>query len=97
MYAEIHKLKSILENNNIPFEFDNFLPEEGFSIHYPDIQNCICYAIETEYSQGYDEDLIQITGLLTKEEAEIEFCRGFLTAEEVFNRIKKHWEERKKS
>ena len=49
------------------------------------------------FLQGYDEkygDLIEIMGLLTDEEALNDTVVGWLTAEEVFRRIKEAWDER---
>ena len=42
---------------------------------------------------GSEEDKLEITGLLTEIEEEEDSVRGWLTAEEVFKRIKKHIEE----
>jgi len=39
---------------------------------------------------GSQEDKIEIMGLLTDEEAEHDSVLGYLTAEEVFERIKKY-------
>ena len=38
-------------------------------------------------------DRLEIMGLLTKEERKDGTVKGWLTAEDVFARIKKHWEE----
>ena len=45
-------------------------------------------AIEGFGSYGYADDLIEIMGLLTPEESENDSVKGWLTAEEVFKRIK---------
>ena len=42
---------------------------------------------------GSEEDKLEITGLLTEIEEEEDSVRGWLTAEEVFKRIKKHIED----
>ena len=44
---------------------------------------------------GSEEDKLEIMGLLTEIEEEEDSVRGWLTAEEVFKRIKKHIEEEK--
>lgn len=54
---------------------------------------CVCSAIWGYGSYGYEEGLIEIMGLLTPEEEEYDSVKGYLTADNVFNRIKKHWEE----
>ena len=56
----------------------------------------VCSAIETPMSYGNEKDLIEIQGLLTDKEYK-ETGRsvlGYLTAEDVFNRIKNHWESK---
>lgn len=52
-------------------------------------------AIEMESSYGNRQDRIEIMGLLTPEEACEDDVAGYLTAENVFERIKKHYEENK--
>ena len=52
----------------------------------------ICSAIETPFSYGHENDRIEISGLLTEEEYRNgDSVQGNLTAEDVFERIKKHW------
>lgn len=55
----------------------------------------VCSAIEHNYSYGGDQDLIEIMGLLTKEEEQYDSVKGHLSADDVFTRIKKHWEDNK--
>jgi hypothetical protein len=49
-------------------------------------------AIEHYASYGRSEDLLEIMGLLTSEEEGYDSVKGYLTAEDVFQRIKKHYE-----
>lgn len=87
---EIFKLKELLEQAGIPFEF--YLEKEGCHICYPmDGENRVCSAIQTKWSYGHEVDLIEIMGLLTEEEREEDSVKGWLAAEEVFERIKNHW------
>ena len=51
----------------------------------------VCSAIQTNFSYGHEDDLIEIMGLLTEEEREEDSVKGWLAAEEVFKRIEKHW------
>lgn len=96
-YKEIFKLKEMLEKAKVPFvwkEHKDF--RNGYQILYPveGIQN-ICSVIEHSFSYGSEKDLLEIQGLMTKEEEE-KYCDtvlGFLTAEDVFKRIKKHYKE----
>lgn len=104
-YGEMPKLIEMLKEANIPFEsFSSPFsgkqvcyygkegrpePEEGV-ISGPGI-GAICSVI---YGYGRDEGLLEISGLMTDEEYEKEgdSVLGYLTAENVFARIKKHWE-----
>ena len=92
---EIYKLKEMLENAEIPFEFEAkpMCFCRMIQIYYPKIGNVKCSVIESDFSYGSEFDLLEIMGLLTPEEQEIDSVLGFLTAEEVFQRIKRNWEE----
>ena len=95
-YNEILKLKEMLESAKIPFGFSKL--HGGYHIVYPaDDGECICSVIEHDSSYGREKDLLEIQGLMTKEELEEtqDTVLGYLTAEEVFQRIKNHWEKKK--
>lgn len=96
-YTEIFRLKEMLKKANIPFEFSEMFPEmeflRGYSLCYPTKADCECSVIEHGGSYGNEEDLLEIMGLLTEEEEEYNSVKGYLTAENVFTRIKKHYEE----
>ncbi len=96
-YNEIFKLKSMLEENHIPFEWieHNDL-RNGYQICYPGKDGkCVCSVIEHSFSYGYEKDLLEIQGLLTAEEEECDSVLGYLTADNVFQRILSHWEKAK--
>lgn len=90
-YKEIFRLKEKLEKENISFEFREIL--SGFQINYPNIRNRQCSVVEHECSYGHERDLLEIMGLLSDEEEADDFVLGHLTAEDVFNRIYKHFKE----
>ena len=90
MYNEIIKLISMLETANIPFEQIDF--NGGKVVKYPKWENYTCSIIEHNGSYGREEDLLEIMGLLTDEESEIDDVVGYLTAEEVFKRVKEDYE-----
>lgn len=101
-YKEIFKLKEMLEKANIPFEFiDHSIKETDFKdyqICYPvsfrsSDGRCVCSVIGHLGSYGSEEDLLEIMGLLTPEEEQEDTVKGWLTAENVFERIKNHYEE----
>lgn len=95
-YKEIFKLKKMLEDAKIPFDFFEMDPQarlimpewEHWHINYPSKKNCIVSAIEGTGSYGEEDDKLEIMGGLTKEEAKHDAVVGWLTAEEVFERIK---------
>lgn len=89
-YKEILKLHEMLETAKIPHEMRRKL--DGWQVVYPGA-NWELSAIENAYSIGEKEDLIEIMGLLTEEEKESDSVKGYLTAENVFERIQKHWKK----
>ena len=46
---------------------------------------------------GEEDDLLEIMGLLTEEEEKIDDVTGYLTAEDVFNRIVKYFKNKSES
>ena len=88
-YNEIFKLKDMLERAKIPFKFSELMG--GYHIVYPaDGGECICSVIEHDGSYGKEKDLLEIQGLLTELEEETleDDVLGYLTAEDVFQRLK---------
>ena len=83
---EIFRLKEMLENENIPFEFIEHEDVEGYQITYPIMDTSILQfdisIIQHKYSYGNDENLLEMWDL-SKGEPE-----GYLSAEEVLERIK---------
>ena len=102
-YKEIQKLDKMLTEANIPHCMrSGFLG--GYQIVYnghnvepteKPIRQTVCDVIEHTGSYGNEKDLLEISGLMTEEEMEEhqDTVLGYLTAENVFNRIKKHWDE----
>lgn len=100
-YKEILKLNAMLTEANIPHMLRKFM--DGWQVGYPvtpDFPGYVMDAIEHKGSYGNGRDLLEIRGLLTPEEEMVDSVLGELTAEEVFERIKKHhdgkWDEPKK-
>lgn len=94
-YNEIFKLKDMLERAKIQFKFSELMG--GYHIVYlEDGGECVCSVIEHDGSYGREKDLLEIQGLMTKEELEEtqDTVLGYLTAENVFQRIKKHWKKK---
>ena len=102
-YKEIFKLKKMLEDAKIPFDFyerdteiSAIIPEwEHWHINYPSKKDCVISAIEGTGTYGAEDDKLEIMGGLTEEEAKHDTVEGWLTAENVFERIKKLEKRRK--
>ena len=93
-YNEIFKLKSLLEENHIPFEWieHNVVSKQGYQICYPEKgEKRVCSVVEHSFSYGHEKDLLEIQGLLTEEEEKCDSVLGNLTADNVFQRILSHW------
>lgn len=91
-YHEIVKLHDMLTAVNVPHSFDRLF--DGWQVSYP----ChmlngqrVCSAIEHRGSYGHDSDLLEIMGLLTPAEEEDDCCLGWLTADDVYLRICRHY------
>lgn len=97
-YNEILKLKDMLEKAGIRFKFNNHAG--GYHLSYSNFkEKVVCSVIEHDYSYGSEKDLLEISGLMTKKEMEEtqDTVLGYLTAEDVFQRIKNHWEKNVKN
>lgn len=90
--TEIHMLNDMLTEAGIPHTFE---PDwGGYHLCYPESwPGTVCSAILHRSSYGAHQGLIEIMGLLTPEEEENDSVAGYLTAEDVFGRIEKHWKE----
>lgn len=91
----------MLDKANIPYENNNSPEIKGYPelmiyrIAYPKVRDRVCSAIQGYGIYGNEENLIEIMGLLTDEEKKHDEVVGYLTAEEVFKRISKHYSEAK--
>ena len=94
-YQEILRLASMLENAGIEHVMERKF--DGWHLMYPDMDDrCVCSVIEFTGSYGASMDRLEIMGLLNAEERKYASVCGYLTAENVFNRIKSDSERRKK-
>lgn len=93
-YEEIIKLHSMLADSLIPHVIRRSF--DGWQVCYPFFgDGRVISVIEHQGSYGRHNDLLEIMGLLTPEEETHDSVAGHLTADDVFGRIKKHWEENK--
>ena len=85
MEKEIKRLVEMLEIANIPFELtDDVMGNSDNQIWYPNYEENICDVICHEFSYGGKDGLLEIMGLSENECDDVE---GWLTAEEVFEKI----------
>ena len=103
--GEFDKLIDMLNESGIPYERDddNFMmlafgtPVGGIKrIKYPKKEGFECSVIFGKGTYGFESGELEIMGLLTPEEEACYSVAGYLTAEEVFNRISKHFKSIKK-
>lgn len=90
---EIIKLKNMLEEAKIPFDFDDHMLGGGIPAYQIIIRNVntgeqMCDAIFHFGSYGHSCGLLEIMGGLTATEETESNVLGWLTAEEVFKRFK---------
>ena len=92
MTNAIKKLSDMLTAANIPYELTTDpMGNSDNQLWYPNYENNVMDAICNKYSYGGNEGLIEIMGLLTEEEAEYDDVIGYLTPENVFERIARHY------
>lgn len=95
-YKEIFRLKEMLDEHQIPYEFSQGRTG-GYQIEYfhPKTNTFVCSVIQTPMSYGSKDDLLEIMGLMTKEEMirDNNDVLGYLTAEDVFTRIYQHYSD----
>lgn len=97
-YTEIFKLKTMLEDASIPFDWFDIDTTEPFStflsyqLCYPcfDTKKRWISVIEGPYSYGGADDKLEIMRTGTSD------VTGWVSATDVFNRIKQNWEGRMK-
>lgn len=94
-YQEIIKLHDILVAHNIPHALRRVF--DGWQVCYPTEGDWIMDAVEHYGSYGKSSDKLEIMGLLTPEEAACDSVAGYLTAEDVFLRIKNHYDAKFKT
>lgn len=91
-YQEIYRLETMLSEAGIQHRIARCF--DGWRIAYPnDTQGCVCSVIEHRASMGSSQDLLEIMGLLNKKELKHDKVVGYLTAEDVFKRIREDWEK----
>ena len=101
MTDQLYKLHEMLDDAGIPHKYlggqlvyygPEGEPDRAPGAFYGAGVDSVCSVID--YGYGSDEGLLEISGLMTEEEYEEtgDSVLGWLTAENVFERIKKHFE-----
>jgi hypothetical protein len=94
-YKEILRLEKMLIEAKIPHCIER--AGDGWRIAYPmDGEKRVCSIVEHIGTYGYRHDRLEIMGLLNANERKGDTVVGWLTAENVFDRIKRDLERRKK-
>lgn len=103
-FKEIFRLRDMLDKKNIKYVFEDntyLIGEKEFTSYHIWLfdneeekmkDNFFISIIQNFGSYGREQDLLEIMGLLTKKEQPCGVA-GYLTAENVFKRIKKHLKE----
>lgn len=96
-YTEIFKLKRMLDKIDLNYEFVDRSTDyfEQYQIMIHDNGERIISVIEGDYSYGGDLNKLEIMGLLTDEEKELDSVVGWLSADDVYERIMKYYGSRK--
>lgn len=88
-YTEILKLDQMLRDKGIPHELRRLA--DGWQIVYVIGGVTIADVIQTWTSCGHKDNLLELMGLLSGDERQEDTVLGWLTAEEVFKRINRHY------
>ena len=90
--TEMKKLIVMLREAKIPFELtEDVCKNPANQVWYPCREESVCDVICHEFSYGGTEGLLEIMGLVDENSEDFEF-EGYLTADEVYRRIKRHYE-----
>ena len=86
-FKAIFRLRELLIENGIPFEFESLY--DGHKLTIRDNRGCkLCDAVEHFMSLGSEHDQLEVFGGTTKSEGEV---MGHLEPEEVFKRFRYCW------
>ena len=92
--TEMEKLINMLAKADIPYELTVQPTTNTIQVWYPTQANPACDVICHEYSYGGKEGLLEIMGIVDATKTS-DFVEGYLTADEIFERIAKHYRTHK--
>ena len=93
--TEMQKLINMLAKADIPYELTVQPFTNTIQVWYPTQANPVTDVICHEYSYGGKEGLLEIMGLVNEKNTGGDSVEGYLTADEVFERIAKHYRTHK--
>lgn len=85
---EMRKLIRRMDMENIPYEAIELC--EGVQVGYPNLDKFICSVICHKFSYGWQDGLLEVMGLVDVDKVG-DVVEGYLTADEVFERISNHY------
>ena len=88
--TEMQKLINKLAKADIPCELAVHPFTNTLQVWYPTRENPVCDVICHEYSYGGKDGLLEIMGLVDEKKSGGDSVEGYLTADEVFERIAKY-------
>lgn len=95
-YNEIFRLRKMLVYAGIPHVMHRLY--DGWQIEYQHGgEGRKLSAVQHYFSYGHEHDRIEIMGLLTEEEEKNDSVLGYLTAENVFERIEREEQKNEKA
>lgn len=86
-YTEILKLSQMLCKAGIPHSLSRMY--DGWQIIYFCGREQVADVVQHRFSYGEEKDMLELQGLLKPQEKEYDDVAGYLSANEVFKRIKK--------
>lgn len=86
-YTEILKLRQMLCKAGIPHSLSRMY--DGWQIIYFCGREQVADVVQHRFSYGAEKDMLELQGLLKPQEKEYDDVAGYLSANEVFKRIKK--------
>ena len=91
MLNEMDKLRNMLDVDRINYRYFSENNIEHIKV-YNDIYEVVS-VIYGDGTYGYESGLLEIMGLLTKKEQKRDTVVGSLTARQIYNRIKRYFNE----
>lgn len=85
-YNPLEHLAEMLKNADMPYEISYNTWTKSNILCYPNAKNRRADAIYFPHSYGYEQKLLEVSGEIVEINDDVE---GYLSAEEVYRRIKK--------